>query len=383
MTPAPAAGLYIHVPFCLRKCDYCDFYSIDDLTPIPGFLDALIAEMGLYRGCFRQFDTLYLGGGTPSLLTPLQISRIIDASRETFPLSPDAEITMEVNPGAATAEHLAGFRGAGVNRLNVGVQSFKDRNLRFLGRIHSAAAAVSTLRMARRAGFGNLGLDLIYGLPDQSPNAWRADLEQALDVEPDHLSCYLLTWEAGTPLYDRWRRGRCQPPPDSRTAALFQLTADLLAERGFVQYEVSNFARSPERCSRHNRKYWSLAPYLGLGPAAHSFDPERRERRWNHGSLERYLADLATGDAPVADREILDRDQQMMEILYLGLRTAAGIDLVDFRRRFGEGFEARFGRLADRLAAEGWLRLTPRRCRPTRRGMGYADGMAARFCRYL
>lgn len=380
MTKGEGAGLYIHVPFCRRKCPYCDFYSVDDLTRMPAFTDALVAEMGLYGNRRRRVDTLYLGGGTPSLLSPDDVARIIQSARNRFDLSPDAEITLEVNPGTATSDALAGFRFAGVNRLNIGVQSFCDGNLRFLGRIHSCAAGETAIRAARRAGFDNLGLDLIYGLPDQTAAEWKADLARAVDFKPEHLSCYLLAWEKGTPLDRRRREGRCRPPPESRTAALFRLTGDALARCGFEQYEISNFARSPARQSRHNRKYWSLAPYIGLGPSAHSFDPAGWVRRWNSASLNRYLADLAAGCPPVAGEETLDRDQRMMEVIYLGLRTAAGIDLADFKHRFGMAFGERFGRAADALAAEGLLALSPGRCCPTRRGMGVADGMAARLC---
>ncbi len=383
VTTAPAAGLYIHVPFCRRKCPYCDFYSLDDRTQIPAYLTALIAEMACHRDIGGPFDTLYFGGGTPSVLTPGQVGRIIDAAGRAFDIPPHAEITLEANPGTVTADTLAGYRSAGINRLNLGVQSFDDDRLRFLGRIHDGAAATGAIRAARRAGFDHLGLDLIYGLPADTPAAWQADLIRAADFRPAHLSCYLLTWEEGTPLYRRWQTGQCHPPPESRSAALFHVTGDVLAGRGYRRYEVSNFARSPSRQSRHNLKYWSLAPYLGLGPSAHSFDPRRWVRRWNHRSLTAYLDDLSAGRPPVAGREGLDRDQRMMEVIYLSLRRAAGIDLSDFEARFGIGFIERFGGVADALAAEGLLRLTPRRCRPTRRGMAYADGMADRFCRLL
>ncbi len=383
MTQTESAGLYIHIPFCRRKCLYCDFYSVEDPARIPAFVEGLTAEMSLYRSVGFRFDTLYLGGGTPSLLTPNQAARITEAAHKTFDLSADAEITLEVNPGTATAATLSGYRSAGVNRLNIGVQSFRDRHLGFLGRIHSAASAEAAIRAARKAGFEHLGLDLIYGLPGMSPEAWKADLNRAADFEPAHLSCYLLTWEEGTPLHRLWQEGRRRPPPDALCADLFQLTGDVLADRGYVRYEVSNFARSPALQSRHNRKYWSLAPYLGLGPSAHSFDPGRSVRRWNHRRLERYLADLSAGRPPVADRETLDEEQRMMETVYLGLRTAAGIDLIDWERRFGRAARERLERAAEPMAAEGLLEPTPRRRRPTRRGMRYADGMAARICDQL
>lgn len=380
MTQTESAGLYIHIPFCRRQCLYCDFYSVEDLERIPAFVEGLAAEMALYRSVGFRFDTLYFGGGTPSLLTPDQVARILETAHKTFDLSPDAEITLEANPGTATPDTLAGYRSAGVNRLNIGVQSFRDQHLKFLGRIHSAASAEAAIRAAREAGFDNLGLDLIYGLPGMSPEGWKADLERAADFGPAHLSCYLLTWEEGTPLHRSWREGRRRPPADALCADLFQLTGDVLADRGFIRYEVSNFARSASLQSRHNQKYWSLAPYLGLGPAAHSFDPLRSVRRWNHRRLERYLADLSAGRPPVADRETLDEEQRMMEIIYLGLRTAAGIDHLDFERRFGAEAGLRLERASEPLAAEGLLEPTPRRRRPTRRGMRYADGMAARIC---
>lgn len=380
---AATAGLYIHIPFCLRKCAYCDFYSIDDLTRLPAFMDALMAEMALIKNMPFHFDTIYIGGGTPSLLAPGQVSWIIRAARCYFDISDDPEITLEVNPGTVTTETLARFRSAGVNRLNIGIQSFDDENLRFLGRIHSAKEGKTAIGAARDAGFDNLGLDLIHCLPNQSAADWKADLNQAADFQPEHLSCYLLTWEEGTLLHRRWQAGQCEPPLESRATELFYLTGDVLAGRGFHQYEISNFARSASLQSRHNQKYWTLAPYIGLGPSAHSFDPVRSIRLWNHRNLEKYLTDIADGRLPAAGQETLDQDQQMMEVIYLGLRMAAGIDLADFKQRFRMDFCERFGQTAKALAAEGLLIISPDRCRPTCQGMAVADGMAVKFCNHI
>ena len=305
-SPTPLGGVYVHIPFCLRKCLYCDFYSTADLSLKPAFLEALITEIAATDPGELVFDTIYFGGGTPSLLSPPEVARILGGLFSRFHFQEPVEITLEANPGTVGLESLKGLRSAGVNRLNIGVQSFQDENLAQLGRIHSAAQAQEALAAARRAGFGELGLDLIYGLPGQRRPAWFTDLRRALAYQPEHLSCYMLTLEPGTPLAERHRFGRFRPAPEARVAELFMATSEFLAGRGYLHYEVSNFARcGPSGCrqarvSRHNSKYWSHAPYLGFGPAAHSFLPPKRF--WNHRDVARYVEDLRAGRRPLAGR---------------------------------------------------------------------------------
>ncbi len=370
------AGIYIHVPFCIRKCQYCDFYSTTDLSRRIAFLKALRREFELSPNP-GPADSLYFGGGTPSLLDPEQIAAIISAARAAFSFRPDTEITLEVNPGTVDRQVLADFKAAGVNRLNLGIQSFNDQNLTFLGRIHTAAEAVCCVETARSAGFDNLGLDLIYGLPGQTARDLRRDVEKAAAFNPEHLACYLLTYERGTPLDRAREQGRVAPLSDSEAADLFLLNRELLEAAGYAQYEISNFARSEDSRSRHNQKYWTFAPYIGLGPAAHSFlDPVRS---WNHRGLGTYLADLENGRLPVKEKETLTVNQQMVEAVYLGLRQTRGIPIADFKQRFSVEFTTHFEAVLSDPLLDKLLVLDADFCRLTPEGMLVMDTVVGRF----
>ena len=375
------AGLYFHIPFCKRKCPYCDFYSRTELAALPAFLTALQRELALRSDPAAAVDTLYFGGGTPSLCPPEAVHALLAAVEASFDLDPDAEITLEANPGTIHADGLRHLRTAGINRLNLGIQSFSDRNLRLLGRVHNRDAGVAAIEAARRAGFDNLGLDLIYGLPGQTVAAWRQDLEQALAYRPEHLSCYILTFEDGTPMTRDLQAGRMQAPDERQVAALFDTTATLLSGRGYDHYEISNFARRPIYRSRHNLKYWRFAPYLGFGPSAHSH--RAGVRSWNAADLGSYCQRLAENRRPEGGREELTLAQQMLEALLLGLRLREGFSIAGFERRFGISMEKKFGHLLTRLAEEGCLAELPGRCALTARGMRYHDAIAARFAAQL
>lgn len=378
---APPGGIYVHVPFCLRKCFYCDFFSIVDPSLKPAFLEALSSEIFAADPGPLSFDTLYIGGGTPSILEPAEVKGIIDGLFSKFHFQEPVEITLEANPGTVDLEKLKGFRSGGVNRLNIGAQSFQEKNLAMLGRIHSAKQAHAALANARRAGFEDVGLDLIYGLPGQAFQDWSADLESALAHVPEHIACYMLTVEPGTPLAEEQRLGRFKPAPEADVAELFMATSEFLTARGFRHYEISNFARCGAdscegvRVSRHNSKYWTQAPYLGFGPGAHSFLPPNRF--WNHRDVQHYVHEVKAARRPVAGEEVLTADQEMMEVIMLGLRTAAGVDLQDFKKRFGVDFMQVHGDAAAELQSQGLLRLEDGRCAPTLRGMLYINTIAA------
>jgi oxygen-independent coproporphyrinogen-3 oxidase len=369
-------GIYIHVPFCVKKCCYCDFYSITDLSLRRDFIDALIREIEMAPDP-GPADSLYIGGGTPSVLDPAEIERVVAAVLERFSFNPDSEITLEVNPGTVDQEKLPGFKAAGINRLNIGVQSFNKEALAFLGRIHTAEESTRVVEAARTAGFDNLGLDLIYGLPGQTAEELYRDLEKAADFNPEHLSCYLLTYEKGTPLDRERERGLVQPLSESRAADFFLMTRGLLENLGYAQYEIASFARSERYRSRHNRKYWTFAPYIGLGPAAHSFlEPKRY---WNHGDLGEYLADLENGRLPVEAKEILDESQQMIEAIYLGLRQTRGILVPDFNKRFTVEFETLFEPVLSDPGLKKLLEMRADFCRLTPQGMLVMDSIVARL----
>ncbi len=366
----PAPGLYVHVPFCRGKCPYCDFYSVTGLSLLPAWRQAVEQEISLYRGTFPAFDSLYFGGGTPSLLSVPELAALMAAIHRHFSLDPAAEITLEVNPDDAALEKLREYRRLGVNRLSLGVQSFRDRDLRFLGRRHTASRAAAALTWAREAGFDRLSLDLMYGLPGRTLADWERNLAAALAFRPEHLSCYRLTVEPGTALARRRRKGR-DLISDEAAREFFLFTSACLEEAGYLHYEVSNFARGEENRSRHNLKYWQRRPYLGLGPGAHSFDGRRRW--WNHRSLAAYLKALDQGKLPIAGEEALTPEQERLEHLLLGFRMKDGVALESLAgaARWQENLAA--------LTARGWLKVEGGRARPTVQGFLVADRLPLWF----
>lgn len=370
-------GVYVHVPFCLQKCRYCDFYSVTDLTEIEAYLAAVVSELNLRRMPGISVDSVYIGGGTPSLIGPKGIGHLLDRVAEAFAVTPNAEVSMEANPGTLSAEDLTGYRSVGVNRLTLGVQSFNDKGLRFLGRVHNAAEAARAITLSRRAGFENIGIDLIYGLPDQSPEDWAADLDTALSLAPEHFSCYMLTVEPGTPLGDERDCHRFRPLADDRIAAMFRQTRRLLGAAGYRHYEISNFAIDDATMSRHNRKYWNGAPYIGFGPSAHSYwSPVRR---WNIADVSEYIQKMAAGRSPVAGEEALSREQSMMEAVLLGLRQMDGISIDGFDAAFDTDFRTLFSSVLHAPAMQGRLTLEDDFCRLTESGMLMMDGVVGRM----
>ena len=371
------AGLYFHIPFCRRKCPYCDFYSRTDLADLPAFMDALRRELARRADPVLAVDTVYFGGGTPSLCPPEAVGEILALAGTCFDLHESAEVTLEANPGTVDADTLEQLRMAGVNRLNLGVQSFRDEGLQFLGRIHDRDQALAAIAQARGAGFDNLGLDLIYGLPGQTIAHWQNDLAQALSIEPAHLSCYILTFEPGTPMTCGMQAGRLPMPDEDRVAAMFEATVALLTKAGYDHYEISNYARTPDLRSRHNLKYWHFTPYLGFGPGAHSY--RDGVRSWNRADLDRYLQYAAEGRRPPGGQETLSVEQQMLEALLLGLRLKEGFAIEAFEKRFGVSVEETFGPVLRQLAGEGCLADLAGRCALTVKGMRFHDGIAARL----
>ncbi len=360
-------GLYLHVPFCQSKCHYCDFYSLADQSLVHAWLQALKQEITLYLNRHALYDTLYLGGGTPSLLTTAHI-QILFSLLQVFRLTDDAEITLEANPDDVTPEKLRLWKELGVNRLSLGVQSLNEAELLFLGRRHTAAQALEALKWAREAGFDNLGVDLMYAQPGQTEAGWLATLKGALAWQPEHLSCYQLTIEANTPLGKKRAQGQIEPVSEEQQRAFFLLTAAYLEERGYLQYEISNYARGDRHISRHNSKYWRHVPYLGLGPAAHSFDGSIR--RWNVSSVEEYCRLLGEGRAPKAGEELLTATQRRLEALCLGLRTRQGVALADLNH-FPQANQVLEG-----FCQAGLLKIRQGRARPTREGFLVADSLA-------
>jgi oxygen-independent coproporphyrinogen-3 oxidase len=370
----PIPGLYIHIPFCLSKCGYCDFYSSTSISALPGFLDALFKEMEMYRPRFQAFDTVYIGGGTPSLLHPEQLERILTGVKENFDLTSTAEITIETNPADLNRPFLESMRQIGINRINIGVQSFDEKVLGFLGRRHSIKQAISAIEASRKAGFRNIGLDLIYGVPEQDVESWLDTLKHAVAFSPEHLSCYQLTLEAKTPLGRRYQEGQFPIPGEELQYEFFMNTSEFLEEAGYIHYEVSNFARGKEYASRHNQKYWDHSPFLGLGPAAHSFQSNRRW--WNYRSLDQYVAAINAGNLPVEDTETLTMEQLQLEALYLGLRTRKGVCLQDFKNRYHYDLFTEKKEILAKLEGEGFISIRDGHLYPTQSGLAVADSLS-------
>jgi oxygen-independent coproporphyrinogen-3 oxidase len=367
-------GLYIQIPFCKTKCPYCNFYSTTDLSFIDSFLKALADEMTLYRESFPFFDTLYIGGGTPSILDKAGFENLFRRLRNIFSFDRESEVTVEINPADYHPDMFSFLKQLGVNRLNIGVQSFDDRILSFLGRRHDAGEAKTALDSACQVGFEHLGLDLIYGVPGQDMECWMADLRFAASLSIDHLSCYQLSLERDTPLGTRFQNDEFDLPDEKEQLDFFINTSDFLTHSGYFHYEVSNFAKGPDARARHNRKYWDHTPYLGLGPAAHSFDGKRRW--WNRRSLPLYLDDLGKGQPPVEEEEMLTSEQFRLETLFLGFRTAAGVDIDAFKRTFGTDLLSEKAIILGHLEQEGLIVIQNGFLRPTRRGMAVADQLA-------
>lgn len=366
--------LYVHVPFCRLVCAYCDFVTVGGRADdIPRYTDALVAEIGL-RAAPGELRTIYFGGGTPSLLSGEQVAAVIEAAKDRWAAPAIEEITLEANPSAREAPDWAGLRAAGVSRISLGVQSLRDTDLHALARGHTAAEAREAFAAARDVGFDNVSIDLIYGIPGQSLEDWRAGLREALALEPDHLSCYALQlalepdeWAAPPrPGALRWR-DRMAPRQDEELAAeQYRAAEELLGAAGHRHYELSSWAR-PGRESHHNGAYWARRAYTGIGAGAHSYDGGA-ERSWNERDLDRYLARVEGGQRPMAGSEQLDEPTRAFEAIALGLRRVDGLERATFATEFGADAVDRF---ADGLGAavrDRLLEVTPDRIRLSARG---------------
>jgi len=362
-------GLYIHIPFCIRKCNYCDFVSYPDRRPATrqAYLAALEQEMAYYRQLLPeedlQLETLYLGGGTPTCLSTPELRRVFKASRLFFTWRPGIEVTVEANPGTVDRDKMEMLKEEGVNRLSIGAQSFHPEELLRMGRVHGVEEIRATVELARQAGFDNISLDLIYGLPGQTLADWRRTLREALALAPEHLSAYGLNIEPGTPWGEMAAAGQLIPAGEETARAMYDEVRELCAARGYQHYEISNYARPGYQC-RHNLRYWLMEPYLGLGAAASSY---YRERRWtNVEDLSEYRSLLERGKPPVAEEIRLDRRDLMAETVFLGLRTLPGVSMAAFQAKFGVALPEIFGSQVEKLIKEkliivedGHLRLTP------------------------
>jgi oxygen-independent coproporphyrinogen-3 oxidase len=335
------AGIYIHIPFCRSRCSYCDFATgLYESALAERYVASVVSEIKSWREVepVQTVDTIYFGGGTPSLLSPAQLEALMQAVRKRFDVSSNAEVTMEMNPGTVTMEALQAFRELGINRASFGAQTFDDRELARLGRSHSVADTHRTFSLLRTAGFDNVSFDLIAGLPGQTLDGWKRNLNEAFALRPEHLSFYLLEVHEGTPLAAHIRTG-LQPAPDEDLAAeMYRVMLERAAEAGYEHYEISNLSL-PGFESRHNTKYWTGAPYYGFGCSAHSFDGE--SRRWaNERDLSKYVALVERHDSPRVEDRRLSEDDRRAEAVFLGMRMMAGVRTDEFREMFGVDLRA-------------------------------------------
>ncbi|MCS7275522.1 MAG: radical SAM family heme chaperone HemW [Dehalococcoidia bacterium] len=392
-------SLYVHIPFCELKCSYCDFNSYAGLEELMApYVEALAVEARLWSRLLGRppVGTLFLGGGTPSLLPLPMLGRLLEALRDAFPFRPDCETTLEANPGTVDAEYLRGLVALGVDRLSLGVQSFHDDELRALDRLHSASEAEEAYWQARRAGFRSVNLDLIYGLPGQPLERWQATLERAIALGPDHLSLYALTVEEGTKLAHDVARGVAPAPDPDVQADMYEWSSERLAAAGYEHYEISNWARPGHRC-RHNLAYWQCRPYLGLGAGAHSCLPwgDGWCRFWDVYSPRRYIqaveeacrARAPEGTLPealaalpqVAGKEVVGMEGAISEFLMMGLRLRDGVSLEEFRRRFGCELLDAFAGSLEELSELGLAEVRDGRLHLTRRGLLLANEVFVRL----
>jgi len=373
------AGLYVHVPFCRTRCRYCAFVSSRYETGRAGrYLAALEVEAAAARPALAALapDTLYLGGGTPTALSPGELRRLVEIISSTGAPGSVQESTVEANPGTLDARRLAVLREFGFGRVSLGAQSFRDAELEFLGRSHRAAEIAGAVRAARRAGFRALSLDLIFGLPAQRPEEFAESLEAALKLEPEHVSLYGLTCEPGTPLAAEMEAGRLAPCSQEAEREMYLAAAERLTRAGFEHYEIASFARPGQRCG-HNQNYWRGGEYLGLGAGAFSYTGG--ERRGNVGDVDEYSARLESGRDPVAERERLAPEKKAREALMLELRLREGADLAGFRERTGFDPRALFGEAWDRHLSAGLLEVAAGRLRLTLEGVLVANSVMADF----
>jgi len=373
-----AAGLYVHIPFCSSRCSYCDFATgLYQSELAERYVRALIDEIGSSRYAGENVDTIYFGGGTPSLLALAQLERILASIYERFEITAGPEITIEINPGSATLEKLRAFRSLGVNRASFGAQTFDDAELAKLGRSHNSADTLRTFAALREADFANVSFDLIAGLPGQTLEGWQRNIKQALDLAPEHLSFYLLEVHSGTPLAEHIRRGIQPQPDDDLAGVMYEWMIEQAAAAGYEHYEISNLCR-PGFHSRHNVKYWTAASYYGFGCSAHSYDGDMR--RWsNQRDALKYVEIVESGASPVVEEQLLEQNDVRAEAVFLGLRLMQGVDLRRYRESFGVDLRDEHADDLDRFCKAGLIELDGDLIRLTRTGALLSNEVFAAF----
>lgn len=369
-------GIYIHIPFCVKKCNYCDFTSVEAGSLIPGYLSALKREIELSAKLYPDgADSVFIGGGTPGRLDEGCIADIMDCLRSYFPLADGAEVTIETNPCVVTQGKLAEYRSCGINRISMGLQAVQPHLLELLGRLHTQEQFDEAFDMAREAGFQNINADVMYALSGQTMEEWEATLYHLLYKKPEHISAYALSLEAGTPLCDMYEAGEIARTDEDTDAEMYAFAQNLLSERGYLNYEISNFARDGRVCA-HNLKYWELQNYLGLGAAAHSFVNGMRFE--NTKDIEKYIAQLKTG-VRYESSKFIDKKEHLFEYIMLRLRLRNGIDFAAFKKEFGQDFEKRYAEGIEQAQRWGLAAVQDGRLCPTAKGFALQNKLAGIF----
>lgn len=373
-----AAGLYVHIPFCSSRCSYCDFATgLYQSELAERYVRGLLDEIRTWQHEGEIVDTIYFGGGTPSLLSPSQLEQILTSLYERFKIATGPEITLEINPGSATPERLRAFRSLGVNRASFGAQTFDDAELAKLGRSHNSADTLRTFANLRDAGFANVSFDLIAGLPSQTFAGWQRNIKQAVDLAPEHLSFYLLEVHSGTPLAEHIRRGIQPQPDDDLAGVMYEWMLEQAVAAGYEHYEISNLCR-PGFHSRHNVKYWTAAPYYGFGCSSHSYDGDRR--RWsNQRDVLKYVEVIESGASPVVEEQQLAATDVRAEAVFLGMRLMQGVDLRRYRESFGIDLRDEHADDLDRFCKAGLVELDGDLIRLTRTGALLSNEVFAAF----
>ncbi len=373
------AGIYLHIPFCKSRCSYCDFATdvYKNAETVERYVNALCQEISNFKFQISnpktQVETIYFGGGTPSLLSPAQLEKILNSIHKTFSVESEIELTMEMNPATMTLETVKEYRNLGVNRASFGAQTFDDKELKRLGRRHTAQDVRETIELLRKADFTNVSFDLIAGLPRQTLKDWERNLDEALKLKPEHLSLYLLEIHEGTPLAEQIRSKR-QPLPDEDLAAeMYEMMLDKISEKGYEQYEISNFSL-PNFESKHNSKYWLCEPVFAFGVSAHSFDGKRR--RANERDTAKYVSRLEKGASAIVYQEEIDAAS---ESVFLGLRMMRGVDLADYEKKFGVNLLSKYAEDLERLESLGLLEIAGTNLRLTQKGALFSNEVFAVF----
>ncbi len=367
------AGIYIHVPFCKTRCIYCDFYTRTDISPKNNYVQALCKEIELRKNYIsgEKIKTIYFGGGTPSQLSYDDFSRIFETIYNWFDVAPTAEITMEANPDDLTSHYLQTIQKLPFNRLSIGIQSFNDDELKFLKRRHSAAKAKEAVGLCKSLGYDNISIDLMYGLPGQTMEIWQKNLDEAISLDIQHISSYHLIYEQGTRLYRLFKLGDVKPVDEDLSVDMFSVMIDKLSIAGFEHYEISNFAKSG-LYSKHNSSYWLGEKYLGLGPAAHSFDGQNRA--WNIASISKYIDGIAEGK-PAIEVEVLDTNTRYNDFILTGMRTKWGVNLKELEDQFGMGMKNYCIKNVQKHINQGFVHQENNVLKLTRTGIFISDGI--------